>query len=409
MLIISHPTSNANSRAVVNGLVQSGLLREFHTAIAAFPNSSLYRIGGVKPFSEIRRRGFENELKEFTYSSPKKEVGRLLTSKLGLKSFTQHEKGVFSVDAVYAHQDKKVAGRLKKFGNKRFDAVYAYEDGAYYSFKEAEKHEVTKLYDLPIGYWRSARKLLQAEIEQWPEWAATLTGFKDSEEKLKRKDKELAMANRIFVASSFTANSLKEYPGELAPIEVIPYGFPQAITSRKYHNHKKLKALFVGGLSQRKGVANMFAAVEKLKDNVSLTVVGRKTSNSCVALNAALKKHNWIPSLPHHEVLELMQQHDILLFPSLFEGFGMVITEAMSQGTPVITTERTAGPDLIDDGNNGLLINAGDTDALVEKLENLLSNRDQIETMGKAALETARLRPWKAYGNELSCAIKKSL
>lgn len=409
MLIISHPTSNANSRAVVNGLVQAGLLREFHTAIAAFPNSSLYRVGDIKPFTEIRRRAFENELKEFTYSSPAKEMGRLLTSKLGLSSFTQHEKGVFSVDAVYAHQDKKVAGRLKKFGNKRFDAVYAYEDGAYYSFKEAKKQGVKKFYDLPIGYWRSARKLLQAEIEQWPEWAATLTGFKDSEEKLKRKDKELAMANRIFVASSFTANSLKEYSGELAPIEVIPYGFPQAIASRKYHKHKKLKALFVGGLSQRKGVANMFAAIEKLKDNLSLTVVGRKTSNNCKALDTELKKHNWIPSLPHNEVLELMQQHDILLFPSLFEGFGMVITEAMSQGTPVITTERTAGPDLIENGNNGLLINAGDTDALVENLENLLSKRDQIETMGKAALETARLRPWKAYGEELSHAIKNSL
>lgn len=409
MLIISHPTSNANSRAVVNGLAKSGLLREFHTTIAAFPNSSLYGLGDIKPFAEIRRRAFENELKEFTYSSPAKEIGRLLTSKLGLSSFTQHEKGIFSVDAVYAHQDKKVASRLKKFGNKRFNAVYAYEDGAYYSFKEAEKQGVKKFYDLPIGYWRSARKLLQAEIEQWPEWAATLTGFKDSEEKLKRKDKELAMANRIFVASSFTANSLKEYPGQLAPIEVIPYGFPQAIASRKYHKHKKLKALFVGGLSQRKGVANMFAAIEKLKDNVSLTVVGRKTSNNCKALDTELKKHNWIPSLPHNEVLELMQQHDILLFPSLFEGFGMVITEAMSQGTPVITTERTAGPDLIENGNNGLLINAGDTDALVENLENLLSKRDQIETMGKAALETARLRPWKAYGEELSHAIKNSL
>ena len=206
------------------------------------------------------------------------------------------------------------------------------------------------------------------------------------------------------MASSFTANSLKEYPGELAPIKVIPYGFPQAIASRKYHKHKKLKALFVGGLSQRKGVANMFAAVDKLKDNVSLTVVGRKTSNNCKALDTELKKHNWIPSLLDNEVLELMQQHDILLFPSLFEGFGMVITEAMSEGTPVITTERTAGPDLIENGNNGLLINAGDTDALVENLENLLSNRGQIETMGKAALETARLRPWKAYGDELSHA-----
>ena len=50
-----------------------------------------------------------------------------------------------------------------------------------------------------------------------------------------------------------------------------------------------------------------------------------------------------------------MKEHDVLIFPSLFEGFGLVITEAMAQGTPVITTDRTAGPDVISDNENGCL------------------------------------------------------
>ena len=51
-----------------------------------------------------------------------------------------------------------------------------------------------------------------------------------------------------------------------------------------------------------------------------------------------------------------MREHDVFVFPSLFEGFGLVITESMSQGTPVITTDRTAGPDLIKNDENGWLL-----------------------------------------------------
>jgi glycosyltransferase involved in cell wall biosynthesis len=252
------------------------------------------------------------------------------------------------------------------------------------------------------------------EKEQFikPEWASTLIGFQDSEAKLARKDEELRLADLIFVASKFSANTLKEFPGRLAPIQVIPYGFPPVADSRNYSSfssRRPLKLLFVGGLSQRKGIANLFAAVEAIGNHVELTVVGRKASHGCPALDVALAKHSWIPSLPHAEVLKLMQAHDILVFPSLFEGFGLVITEAMSQGTPVITTDRTAGPDFIEHGKNGWLIEAGSTEALTATIEELLIHPQSIVRAGQAAMETARLRPWEVYGRELSEAVEKHL
>jgi glycosyltransferase involved in cell wall biosynthesis len=104
-----------------------------------------------------------------------------------------------------------------------------------------------------------------------------------------------------------------------------------------------------------------------------------------------------------------MQQHDVLIFPSLFEGFGMVITEAMSQGTPVITTDRTAGPDLITDGKDGWIVEAGSTDKLQESIEKLLTNRKSVLDAGREAMETAKQRPWEKYGDELVQAILKYL
>ncbi|GAA4976472.1 glycosyltransferase family 4 protein [Algibacter aquimarinus] len=408
-VIVSHPTSNQNNRAVLKGLNDSKILYRFYTAIAVFSGSILDKLKTIGPLKEFSRRHFDDSLQPVTKMFPIKEMMRLLSAKLGLTAFVKHETGAFSIDAIYQDIDKRVASSLKNHATHQLDAVYAYEDGAYYSFKMAKKYNIACLYDLPIGYWRYARELLENEQKLWPEWASTLTGFKDSEEKLQRKDAELALADNIFVASTFTAKSLSSYPGKLAPVHVIPYGFPKPVTNRIYDiSNRPIKLLFVGGLSQRKGIANMFAAIESLSSHVQLTVVGHKSTNDCEALNKALSKHTWIPSLSHNEVLEQMQAHDVLLFPSLFEGFGLVITEAMSQGTPVITTDRTAGPDLIDHDVNGWLVEAGSSTALQNCIEILIDKPEKIEAAGKAALETAKQRPWSVYGKELAEAILKT-
>jgi glycosyltransferase involved in cell wall biosynthesis len=407
-LIMSHPTGNANVRAAAEAFAGENMLSRFYTSLASFPGSLLDDIGGFGPLAEIRRRRFSPELKPFTKMFPFFETGRLLASKLRLNQLTVHERGVFSVDSVYKHLDQAVADTLSKNDTL---AVYAYEDGAYASFTKASELGMSRLYDLPIGYWRTAKRLLQNEREIWPDWAATLTGFADSEQKLKRKDEELRLSNAIFTASNFTATSLKDFPGSLAPVYVIPYGFPAPNIKREYRNRKdgeKLKILFVGGLSQRKGIANLFSVVNMFKKYVTLTVVGRKATENCQVLDEELAKIDWIESLPHAEVLQLMQKHDVLVFPSLFEGFGLVITEAMSQGTPVITTERTAGPDLIRDGENGWLTEAGSTESLMIAIERLISKPQLIQHAGKAAIETALRRPWSQYGLELTAAVMKT-
>ncbi len=411
-VLISHPTGNAFFRAAAIGLQKADMLSGFRTTVANFEGNIFDKLSSFGPFKEFNRRRYDIALKQYSEAWPWYELGRFAATKAGVKKLVKQETGIFSVDAVYQDLDKRVAKSLKQMAESGTTAVYAYEDGALFSFLEAKKINVECLYDLPIGYWRTAKRLLEIERERWPEWAPTLIGFEDSEAKLERKDEELRLADKIFVASQFTANTLKDYPGKLAPIKVIPYAFPPVTDSRTYaaiSKSKPLKLLFVGGLSQRKGIANLFAAVDQLKNYVELTVVGKKVSSEkCIALDAALSKHRWIPSLEHHKILELMHKHDVLVFPSLFEGFGLVITEAMSQGTPVITTDRTAGPDLIEHGKNGWLIEAGSTQSLLNAIEELISKPSMIAEVGHAAMQTASKRTWDVYGQELIEAILKS-
>lgn len=294
---------------------------------------------------------------------------------------------------------------FKKKRKKGVTCVYAYEDGALYSFEKAKPAGLQCFYDQPIGYWRSMHQLLLAEKELKPEWAVTLKSFRDSQEKLQRKDREIEMADMIFAASSFTVNTLKLYPGKLPEIKLIPYGFP-SVNPKVYHKPEgKLKLLYVGGLSQRKGLSYLFDAVETLKDHVSLTMIGAGEIYNCPVLKQNLNKHNWISTMPHERILTMMREHDVLVFPSLFEGFGQVITEAMSQGTPVITTERTAGPDIIKNGENGWLVQAGSAEALKNMIEQLLLQPELIAAVGEQACKTAAKRPWNKYGTELADAV----
>lgn len=408
-VILSHPTGNANVRAALSGFLNAGILSDFYTSLACFPGTGLDRLSYMGIFKDLKRREYNAELKELTRTLPWREIGRMVSSKLEINKLIRHEIGIFSIDAVYKNFDKQISRRLKQLVEKGRTTLYAYEDGAAASFGLAKSFGVQCVYDLPIGYWRAGRALLEIEKEKRPAWAPTLTGFIDSESKLQRKDLELTLADQVFVASSFTAKTLEYFPGNLPPINVIPFGFPTVANDRKYgvFRNRLLKILFVGGLSQRKGIAYLFEAVEKLKTHVELTVVGNKTGVACPALDQALSKHKWIPSLPHNEILELMKQQDVLVFPSLFEGFGLVITEAMSQGTPVITTDRTAGPDLIHHAQNGWLVDAGNAEVLKEAIEQLLYDPVQLIKAGKESMETARQRPWKVYGKMLAMAIKK--
>ena len=404
-IIVSHPTLNANSKNLVTGLLKNKLLYKLFTSIALFTGQLFFKLGNNSKLKDLRRRSLDKTWQPYTKSNSFLEFGRLLASKLHLEYLVKHEKGFFCIDKVYQKHDKWVANSLVKAKKEGVTGVYAYEDGALFTFTKAKQLGLYCIYDLPIGYWKSARLFMQKEFDDNPDWTSTLTGFTDSSDKLNKKDQELALADVIFVASSFTKKTLEEYSGNLA--EIKAYGFPIVKQKKEYLplTNRKLKVLFIGGLSQRKGLSYLFEAVEGMQNKVDLTIVGHKAVANCDILNLALERHKWIPSLSHDQVLACMRENDVFVFPSLFEGFGLVITEAMSQGVPVITTDRTAGPDVIEDGVNGWIVPAGSSEAINNVLNKILEKPELLKQFGIAAQTKAQTRPWSVYGQEMADAI----
>ena len=404
MIAINHPTGNQNSRNAAEAFYKAGQLARFYTTIAWNSQSSLAKRLPAGMAATLKRREFNNIPASLISTQATLEACRLLAGKLKLGFLTEHETGLLSIDVIYHAFDQYVAKQVSRQPD--INQVYAYEDGALETFKAAKQRGIQTLYELPIGYWRAAQQIMGEEAQLKPEWARTILSTRDSAQKLERKDQELALADKIIVASQFTSDTLKLSAVYDKEIIVIPYGSPQPVVQPNFSLHKKLRVLFVGGLSQRKGLSYLLDAAHILGDKIELTIIGSRIAN-CAPLDAALQQYRYIPSLPHHEILKEMDQHDVFVFPSLFEGFGLVILEAMARGIPVIATSHTAGPDVIDDGADGYIIPIRSEQAIVEKLELLANDRDLLDRLKTAALAKARLFSWYKYQSQLINVIKK--
>jgi len=412
MILFSHPTGNAAH--VCNtalAFARHGVLAEFWTCVSWDPGTQWNRLLPAGLRQQLARRALPKELRALAHYHPWREMGRMLAAKFGWEFPCRHERGLFSIDAVIQSLDRRVARRLS--GVRDVTAVYAYEDGAATTFETARDRDITCLYDLPIGYWRAAQQIFSEEAEREPEWKCTLSGMRDSAEKLARKDRELELAGTVFVASSFTRQTIQAAPKAPPKIHVIPYGAPVPTVGRSDsptarqpdHPTAALRVFFAGSLGQRKGLSYLLKAAKILGDRIELTLLGTKVSDDCAPLNEALGRFRWIRTLPHAEVLDEMGRHDVFVFPSLFEGFGLVILEAMSRGLPVITTAHTAGPDVITEGVDGFIVPIRSAEAIAEKLELLAADRSRLEAMREAALVTARRCSWESYQQRLAAVV----
>ncbi len=399
MILLSHPTANQNVRQAALALAEEDLLAEFWTCLNWKEGSFLDRHLPARLRNELRRRSFSDRVQPFIKTFPWREAGRLLSQQLGLRSLTRGEAGILSMDAVYLSLDRHVARRL--LDSNQIKAVYAYDNGALESFRVADDRGLKCLYEHPIVYWREARRYQQEEAELHPEWKPTLVALGDSEEKLARKDAELALADVVIVPSTFSKNSLEQAPGLKASVQVIPYGAPSVSGAVSESRNAKLAVLFVGGLTQAKGLSYLLEAAAKLERHITLTLIGQRVS-PVVPAPAVLDKHRWIPSLAYRDLLGEMSRHDVLVLPSLHEGFGLVIGEAMAQGLVVIATPHTAAPDLIGEGVDGFIVPIRSAQAIAEKLESLVQEPARLHEMKQAARRKAQARGWEVYRRSLA-------
>lgn len=410
MVQLAHPSGNANVREVLHALDDDALLGEYVTFLATIGGNVFDGLAKLPGGAEFERRRIDTRYAGKVALRPWPELIRLLAQRFGWHSLIRHQVGLFCPDRNNKRLGCFAVERLRRARHEQWRAVYGYEDTALESFSAAKELGLRTIYDLPTGYWRANKQVFEEERQREPLWSQLLPALKDSEAKLERKERELELADVVITASRFTTDTLAKFPGKRPPIFTIPYGAPAAV-GRKIGNaaDEKLKCLFVGSLSQQKGLSYMFEALRIVDAPIEMTVVGRSSRADFQPLNEALSKVNYVPSMRNSEILELMHRHDVLLFPTLFDGFGLVLLEAMSRGCVVIASPNCGAPDVVTSGEDGFVVPIRDPRAIAEKLELLHRDRDRLVAMSKAASAKASDLTWAAYRQAIASTVRDAI
>jgi len=406
-----HPTGNPNSRNCAIAFSEAGLLYEVITTIAYNPNSSVSRYLNLLPnriknrvTDELGRRTWITPTGVTMRTHPHREALRVALVKTGLSNRLGF--GPWGpIDWVYASLDRHVAAHHLQ----HLDAVYAYEDGAAATFHEAKRQGILCLYDLPIPFYRTVFEIQDEESQRFPELAPGLMAIREPANKLERKEQEIQLADQIFVASSVTKNSLLKVGIKPNKISIIPYGAPTDYFQPQAKNDTVFRALFVGRVGAHKGVHYLLQAWQQLRlPNAELLLVGVNDFPKDW-LNQYADVFRYVPSVPHASLNQYYSAANVLVFPSLLEGFGMVLLEAMACGIPVITTSNVGGIDIITDGIEGFIVPIRDVEALQEKLEWCYCHPLELEQMGRAARRKAEQLTWNSYRQKISAQVQDLL
>jgi glycosyltransferase involved in cell wall biosynthesis len=411
MVDLVHPSGNQFVRNLLQALEERGMLGTFHTTLG-FPASTWTRFFPNPIRAECVRRTYPMS-RDKLWARPGRESVRLAAQKLRWPYLNRHEEGWASVDQVYRDLDRAVAGRIQRGSSRqKVSGIYGYEDGCLETFRAAKSRGLKCFYDLPIAYWETVQKLLEEEGRRLPEWEPTLVGTRDSPAKLERKTEELALADAVICPSRFVLQSLPPDERKNKRCLVAEFGSPPRnwdAARRSGPDSDKLRVLFAGSLTQRKGLADVFAAIKLLKrHDVELIVMG-----SLIApmefYRSQYRDFTYMSTRPHDEVLKLMQSCDVLVLPSLAEGRALVQQEAMANGLPLIITENTGGEDLIVPGETGFLVPIRSPEKIAEKISWLADHRDSLPGMRVAAIKKADEYPWQRYTDRILSALITSL
>ena len=189
--------------------------------------------------------------------------------------------------------------------------------------------------------------------------------------------KAVSCARRITAVSHFIAQLASKDLNLVTPIEVIYNGVDVDLFFPAKHMHTgtdRIRVLFSGNLTRRKGAHWLPAIAEKLeKNSIIFFTQGPRGEGKLIPKDNL----HGIGSVPFHEMPIHYRKMDILLMPTVREGFGLAIAEAMACGLPVVASNCSAIPELIDDGKGGFLCPIGDVQAFAEKI-NLLAESPRL-------------------------------
>jgi starch synthase len=301
----------------------------------------------------------------------------------------------------------------KKLPHIKSSHFWGFQGSCYTSLLAAKKAEKTTICELATAHVVQAKKILLEEAKLQPEWADSIDNLYFPPAYEKRLEEEPQRADLVIAASAFTKWTLIESGISDQKIKVLPLGFEAEkipfILPETSFSKRPLRLLFAGTATQRKGISYLIEAMKSVGQtpDIELHIVGG-IQGSGTAFWKNKDCFTYHPAVSQYEMFRLYQDFDALVLPTVFEGFGLVIVEAMAAGLPVITTSHSMGPDVIVSGKNGWLIPIRDPKAIENAILSLRNLNDgQYLQMRQNARDSALAFTWSRYAENLRLLCEK--
>ncbi|MEN9444337.1 MAG: hypothetical protein RIS47_1227 [Bacteroidota bacterium] len=302
--------------------------------------------------------------------------------------------------------DSFVARKLTKLGMSRGCGFWGFQGSCRDSLVAANALGMPTVCELATAHVTEARRELGLEAKLMPDWADSIDNLEFTGDYLKRLEEEPHLARWVVAASEYTRKSLLADGVAEDKILQLPLGFDLdyvPYVERSRPRGRPLRLLYVGTVTQRKGIAYLLEAMKSFSANdVELHIIGG-VQGSGDAFRRSEVHYVYHAPVSQRELFAMYADFDALVLPTIFEGFGLVIVEAMAAGLPCITTAHSIGPDLIRTGDNGYIVPIRDVTAIVDAVSILLDTDDDAYLgLCRRAREAALGFTWGAHRDNLS-------
>jgi alpha-maltose-1-phosphate synthase len=263
--------------------------------------------------------------------------------------------------------------------------------------------------ELATVHATTAVQVLDREARRHPEWAESISNLEFPDWYRERLEQEPHAADYCVAASSYTRQSLLEIGIPDRNILLLPLGaeLERFTPIKRPRADGRFRILFVGGIGQRKGIKYLLEAVRTISSReIELVLVG-PPSGDLAALNSYEGLFVRKDRMNQDDVVGEMQRSDVLVLPSVLEGFGLVIPEAMATGLPVIASTHSAAPEIIRDGIDGFVLEPDDVTGLVERLLRMKNDDSLRRDMSEQAVIRAREFSWDRHRDRLERLISR--
>ena len=220
-----------------------------------------------------------------------------------------------------------------------------------------------------------------------------------------REEREYALAQRIYVLSSFSRDSFVAEGVTGEKLTMVPHGSrldhfrpaPEIVEARctRILSGRRLRVLFVGTLCFRKGMLDMASILRAPgSGRFQFRFVGPVPKESRPLIKSLQPLAEFVAKQPQNELPSSYGWGDLFVFPTIEDGFAVTLAQANAAGLPILTTTNCCGPDLIQEGRTGWVLPIRDPKAFAERLHWCDSHRDELAEMVRRIYYRFQPRTW---------------